>query len=466
MNDHHDTQAESAERGLLACALNDPATSLQATPDVFAYWQHQELWTALRVLHDAGQAPDATTLAPHVRDITGTMRIVVDLMGTALPQNVPAYLDVLRDRAERRRLSDLATGLHQRANNLQTPVSDATEWAAEQIGKTGPARETSDPRHLFRPGGSFILDQSDVPPAWWGRGAEILGAEGEALTIAGGPGVGKTTLAGQLALGRAGFHEYSTLLGFPILPGRRRVLYLAMDRPRQAARSLRRMVGEAWRAELDDRLSIWPGPPPYDMAKTPGILLRLCQEADADTVIIDSLKDAAVGISDDEVGAGFNRARQGALATGVEVIELHHNRKASNGVKRDKLTLDDLYGSTWIPAGAGSVLILSGEPGDPIVGMHHVKQPMDEVGPLKISHDAATGRSTIWHSADLLGLAKAQGTITAVDAATALFDTDKPTPTEREKARRALNRLTGQGLLEVAETGDKTRQTPTTWRAA
>ena len=63
----------------------------------------------------------------------------------------------------------------------------------------------------------------------------MLLADGEALIIAGPQGLGKTTLAQQLLLGRAGFCEYATLLGFPIQPGQGTALYLAMDRPRRAA---------------------------------------------------------------------------------------------------------------------------------------------------------------------------------------------------------------------------------------
>ena len=50
---------------------------------------------------------------------------------------------------------------------------------------------------------------------------------------------------------------------------------------------------------------MWQGPPPWDLAKNAGLLLALCQAAEAGTVIRDSLKDAAVGLSDDEVGTGW-----------------------------------------------------------------------------------------------------------------------------------------------------------------
>jgi hypothetical protein len=40
----------------------------------------------------------------------------------------------------------------------------------------------------------------------------------------------------------------------------------------------------------------------------------LCEDADADTVVVDSLKDAAIGLSHDDVGSAYNRARQIAIA--------------------------------------------------------------------------------------------------------------------------------------------------------
>jgi replicative DNA helicase len=62
--------------------------------------------------------------------------------------------------------------------------------------------------YAFRLGGDFILDTPADPSPIWGEGEEVLLADGEALIIAGPQGLGKTTLAQQLLLGRAGFTEY------------------------------------------------------------------------------------------------------------------------------------------------------------------------------------------------------------------------------------------------------------------
>lgn len=342
---------------------------------------------------------------------------------------------------------------------LNDPFGDDEQGEREHGSGDPPPRA----RYTFQPGGSFILDRSRRPTAVWGAEEDVLSAEGESTLLAGIQGTGKTTLAQQWALGRCGFDEYAELLGYPILPGMRRTLYLAMDRPRQIARSLRRMVGEAWRAELDERLAVWTGPPPFDLAKHPTVLRQLAVDAGADTVVVDSDKDAAIGLSDDEVGAGWNRARQHVLEAGIEMLELHHGRKAQNGVKRDKLTLDDVYGSTWITSGCGSVLLLSGEPGDPIVKLHHVKQPLREVGPLTLHHDHDTGRTTVYDSTDLLAVVRARGRITALDAAKAIFEAKEPTPAQREKARKKLVKLAEMGALRVIEQGSRATSTATVW---
>jgi len=318
-------------------------------------------------------------------------------------------------------------------------------------------------RLRYRPGGSFVLDTSPDPEPIWGSGTQVLWASGEALVIVGGQGVGKTTLAQQIALGRCGFDEYAEVLGFPVASwDAGPVCYLAMDRPKQAARSFRRMVGESWRGELDQMLHVWEGPPLVDLARYPTALTEYAVRVGARTLVVDSIKDAALGLSDDEVGAGWNRARQMALREGVEIIELHHNRKAISGAKAARTSIDDVYGSTWITSGAGSVVLLAGAPGDPVVTLHHLKQPADEVGPLKVLHDHTIGRSTIWEQVSLVEFvgARPEG-VTAIDTARALFDGDSAA--QQEKARRRLKSLTDQGLIRCLDEGDRGSKRPARW---
>lgn len=323
-----------------------------------------------------------------------------------------------------------------------TTVDDAPPMAG------GETTGLIDPRR-FVTGGSFIFDQPDGVPAVWGRDDQVLWSRGEELLIVGPPGVGKTTLTGQVIRGRLGLG--GDVLGWPVTPGERKVLYLAMDRPSQIARALRRHFTDDERDLLDERLVIWPGPPPADVADHPELLADLCESADADTLVVDSLKDAAIALSDDKVGAAINRAVQGAIVKGIEVLSLHHQRKGQGGEKPK--TLADVYGSTWITAGAGSVLLLWGQAGDPVVELHHLKQPAADVGPLNLTHDHHAGTTTVSTGWDPLAWlnGRGRGGGTAKDAAQQMFEKTTPSENERKKAERRLDALVRRGAARKTE---------------
>jgi replicative DNA helicase len=171
-------------------------------------------------------------------------------------------------------------------------------------------------------------------------------------------------------------------------------------------------------------------------------LLELCLEAGADTVIIDSLKDVALGLAKDDVGAGYNQARQNALANGIQVLELHHNVKRIEGAP----THADIYGSTWLPSGAGSAVILDGKPGDPVVKFWHVKQPVNDLGPRELIHDQETGISAFAAKTDLVAMCRVKA-LSAREAASVMFDTEKPTAAEKKKAERQLEAACRAGLI-------------------
>lgn len=298
-------------------------------------------------------------------------------------------------------------------------------------------------------GADFLLGDDDEASAIWGDGDEVLLADGEALMLVGGPGVGKTTVANQFLRARLGITDKA--LGYTVKPSESKVLYLACDRPRQWRRAAKRILLGEHAEVLKDRLEVWKGPPPEDFAQNTDALLNLCLKYGADTVIIDSLKDVALGLSEDAVGAGYNRARQHALNNGITILELHHQvKRGQNGAAPN--TLADVYGSTWITAGAGSVAVFDGEAGDPVVKFRHLKQPMSAIGPLDLYHDHDTGESWFAEKTDLVALAS-RTAITSLDAAKVLFDTDKPTKPQKETARRRLEKLVRYGKLRSVTGG-------------
>jgi hypothetical protein len=325
-----------------------------------------------------------------------------------------------------------------------------SDWPAHDPGPPEPppdeAPADASPERYIN-GARFILDQPPTIPAIWGHGAQVLWAEGEALMIAGGQGLGKTTLAGQLVRALLGVGD-GQVLGAPVHYQGEPVLYLAMDRPRQIARSLGRQFDEADRHALGG-LVVRPGPPAADFAAQPSLLAGMAEDLGARVVVVDSLKDAAIGLSDDQVGASYNRARQALLHSGVQLLELHHVVKRGTNPNGPITAVADIYGSTWLTSGVGSVVLLYGEPGDPIVGFRHVKQPAEEVGPWRLLHDQAAGTLAIEHSVSLVELVRASGVdgLTARAAAAAINEKPNPSRAEVEKARYRLDQLATSGTL-------------------
>lgn len=323
----------------------------------------------------------------------------------------------------------------------------------------------------FLDGGTFIFDQPDTIPAVWGEGRRVAWAEGESLMIAGPMGLGKTSLAGLLVRARLGLGS-NKVLGLPVTDTGGIVLYLAMDRPPQIARALARQFDADDRDTVAERLKVWPGPPAVDLARYPDELVGMAAAAGADTVVLDSVKDAAIGLKEDEVGAGYNRARQKLIAAGVQLLELHHTvKRNAQGGAPDSAA--DVYGSTWLTNGTGSIILLSGDPGDPIVGFRHVRQPAEEVGPWQLLHDQNAGTLVIHHETDPVAMAIAAGAdgITADDLVAAQNPdknlTGRARTAAREKARRALDKLAEAGKLTRVECakGGGSERTPTTWYA-
>jgi len=275
-------------------------------------------------------------------------------------------------------------------------------------------------------------------------GDVVLWSEGEPLIITGPTGVGKTTLGGLLVRGRLGLEK--EVIGYPVRASKKRVLYLAMDRPAQISRSLKRQFHHELRDVLDERLMVWKGPPPSDLARESKLLYELAQHADADTVVIDSLKDAAMNLSGEEVGQGVQRAMQLCVSKGVEVLVYHHQTKRGAGGVGKPNGLADVYGSAWITAGCGSVLLLWGSPGDPVVELSHLKQPCTEITPTQLLFDHTAGTVSVFRNSDLVDLLRCEGPRSAREVAVAIYSSS-PTDADVERIRRKLDKLVKDGQL-------------------
>lgn len=360
-----------------------------------------------------------------------------------------------RDEAGKKWLATLAERLTDYTDSVRVAVARTGKDAADHIAAghgvdeliAGELPTVEKAPELFVNGADFLLDiTADAPPIW-GATDVHLWAEGESLMLVGPPGVGKSTTAHLLVWGRLGL--LGEAIGWPVAKSDAKVLYLAMDRPKQIARAMRRLMRPEHLPILRERLVVRNGPLPVDICDQPEWLRDRAQEIGATTVVIDSIKDVLPDPSDEKRAGLYNRARQMCLAVGIEWVELHHNRKGSVG-NREPNTLDDVYGSRWLTAGAGSVISLYGEAGDTVVSMKQLKTPAGEFFPCRVLLDKDAGQMRPYENLTisiLLGQAGKSG-ISARRMAEKLFTTDKPSASNVETIRGRLKRLVRSGEAE------------------
>jgi hypothetical protein len=321
----------------------------------------------------------------------------------------------------------------------------------------------------------------DVPI--WGDGDRLLWTEGGGLMIPSDQGLGKSFTAQQIVLGRLGLGP-GHLLGLTLhkLAPEKSVVYLALDRPRQIARSMVRLFNtDAEREVAKQRLKIWTKTAPIDILGDSHAFADWLQDTfgtGIGDVIVDSVKDLTpADLSKGDVGQALDMAWKECRARGMSTLLLHHERKTGNDASRANRqpSLDNIYGSVWLTSGMDSVLHIQGQQGANIVTYTHLKPIIDLLDPIDAMHDQERGRT------DVLGLTKKSGdpssdkvaktlaviaretqggaVVTATDVALA-------TGISPASVNRYIKALLSSGQIEEASPYDRATATAATYRLA
>lgn len=456
----YDADAEAAVLGscMFSADIVDAVRNLLEGPDFYRP-AHETVWRAILALRGEDKPTDPIVLSDRLCEQGDLDRVggvpYIHRLADATPSVSGAvhYAGIVRRKADLRRLRASGMRTVQRTmepgadpDAIRSEVSAEVRAEGERALASGQGRLS----RFITDGWSFVTESGADTDPLWGTREQTAWASGESLMLVGAPGVGKTTLAHQVVFARLGLAD--SVLGMPVAPGKR-VLYLALDRYKQIARALARRIQPEHEARLRDGLAVWQGPLPATLDKEPDLLLDLAKAHGADTIVIDSLKDAVSTLVDDALGVAYNNARQRAMRDGVEVIELHHQRKAGEGTPRaQKPTLDRVYGSTHIVSGAGSVLYVGGEAGDLAVTLHHLKTPTGEIGPLQVIHDHERGTSMVDPALDPVEILRGRPDgLTVRELARIESGENNPDRAATEKARRTLDRMVKTGLAVKAE---------------
>lgn len=316
-------------------------------------------------------------------------------------------------------------------------------------------------------GEAALFDMPESPEVIWGKDHMIGWAKGQGTMLAGPTGLGKTTFAHNVLTRMMGLDE-SEFLGMPVTPTDAPILYLAMDRPIQTRQAFRRLVPDApaARALVKDKLRMWAAPFPFRLLDDPAYMARWIQEQvpGCKTVVFDSVKDMTPGVSEEASGAAVQIAWQELVAMGVDFLALHHFKKPQSA--DTKASISQVYGSTWLTAGLGSVLTIDGKIGEGNVVFQQHKTVMEQIPELHCIHHYKTGVIELRDSeapteSEALKAAGDTGATAEQIAAQCYASTGKAV---LAKTRRKLNDLVKAGkAVKPPKPAGASAATPDTW---
>lgn len=216
MADEKALYSQEAEDAVLGAVIIDPdlMTQIVLAPDDFYNRRNREVWQTARELSHDGQAVDYLTLCERLErknklaEIGGAAFLTALIGHTPTTLHAEAYAGIVRDKARRRRVVQIANALAQAAWDEKSDLDQLTPGVIEQLASTTTVIQAARPLSEYL---SELYDQLETrrenPAEVWGIPTGIAKYDrmtggmqpGELEILSGVPGVGKSMLAMQRA---------------------------------------------------------------------------------------------------------------------------------------------------------------------------------------------------------------------------------------------------------------------------
>ena len=303
-----------AELSMLAIALISPAITGRISVDPAAFFQpaHEHLWRAISELHAQGIRPDPVTIIKHQGLTAAQSQQVTAILleiatYPAIAGNAEHYADVIRDRAERRRVQLALDSLRLALDDESIPAADTIAKAEGALIATTRAESVVEDALTL----DEFCDQRFETVEWV---VPDLLTRDDRLVVTGIEGFGKSVFMRQLAVTVAsGLHPFS-LRPIPA----RRVLVVDCENPKRIMADklgTLRQVAHRRGVRADDRLWIKRFPQGLDLAQASDRLdlHHLCQTFTPDLLLIGPAYKLYVG--------GSNQREEDLARTVTSVLD-------------------------------------------------------------------------------------------------------------------------------------------------
>ena len=210
-------QSLEAEQALLGCLINCPSEFVEIEdlvfPDDFYYSKHKELFIALKELSKKDSAIDFVTILEELKTsnkltAVGGVTYITELSNYICTSNIKSYIDILKDKSNRRALIKVAR------KTIQNAYSEDLEKVTEEIEDSVYKINNNCENTNFNEIGQVVEDTLKQIEINYQNGGKILGIstgykdldntisglqKGDFIIVAARPSMGKTAFALNIA---------------------------------------------------------------------------------------------------------------------------------------------------------------------------------------------------------------------------------------------------------------------------